>query len=225
MAGEPDPSAGPAGDSGSGGTGAGAAEAGVAPGAPGDAGAPDPGAPRDPWRRMARRVAYENAWITLHHDDVIRPDGRPGIYGVVHMKNAAIGVVAIDDAGRVLLVGQWRYTLGSYSWEIPEGGGPLGTSELESARRELAEETGYRAAAWRELIRFATSNSITDEEGVLYVATGLQPGQAHPEGTEELAIRWVPLAEALAMIERGEITDAMSQIGLLRVALERTSRT
>jgi 8-oxo-dGTP pyrophosphatase MutT (NUDIX family) len=177
-----------------------------------------------PWTRRGRRVAYENAWITVYHDDVLRPDGTPGIYGVVSFKTRAVGVVPIGEDGRLLLVGQYRYTLGADSWEIPEGGVPFDEDPLDGARRELAEETGYTAAEWRDLGPFATSNSITDETGRLFVATGLTAGEPHPDGTESLTTRWLTLDEAVAMVERGEITDAMSQIALLRVALERQRR-
>ena len=179
------------------------------------------GGPRNPWRRIAVGVPYENPWIRVEHHDVIRPDGQPGIYGLVRFRNAAVGVVAIDDRDRILLVGQWRYALDRYSWEIPEGGVPLGTPLLDGAQRELAEETGFRATDWREVCRFALSNSVTDEEGAIFVAAGLEAGEASPEPTEDLALRWVGLAEAVGMIDRGEITDAMSQLGILRVALER----
>jgi 8-oxo-dGTP pyrophosphatase MutT (NUDIX family) len=175
-----------------------------------------------PWRRYRRRVAYENAWITIWHDEVTRPDGNAGIYGVVHFANLAVGVVVLDDQDRVLLVGQHRYALDTYSWEIPEGGVPFDEDPLEGARRELREETGYEADSWRELIRFDLSNSVSDERGVAYLATGLQEGEARPDETEELTIRWVPFDDALAMVERGEIRDALSQLGLLKVSLERS---
>ena len=175
-----------------------------------------------PWRRHRRHVAYENAWITIWHDEVTRPDGNPGIYGVVHFANAAVGVVALDDRDRVLLVGQHRYALDTYSWEIPEGGVPFDEDPLDGARRELLEETGYEADMWRELVRFDLSNSVSDEQGVAFLATGLRAGTARPDGTEDLAIRWVPFDEALAMVERGEIRDALSQLGLLKVSLERS---
>ncbi len=176
----------------------------------------------NPWRRLARRTVYENPWIRVHHDDVVRPDGSPGIYGVVEFRNLAVGIVALDGHERVLLVGQYRYTLDEYSWELPEGGVPLGESPLDGARRELAEETGYRAAEWRELLRLATSNSVTTEVAVLFVARDLTPGEPDPDETEELELRWVTLDEALAMIDRGDITDALSQVGLLRYAAGRT---
>lgn len=174
----------------------------------------------NPWRRLKRRIVYANPWIEVVEDAVVRPDGAPGIYGVVRFRNRAVGVVALEPPDRVLLVGQHRYTLDAYSWEIPEGGVPEDEDLLAGAMRELEEETGYRAGRWRELLRTHTSNSITDEVAVLFVATELVPGEARPDGTEALALRWVSLVEALAMIERGEITDALSQVALLRLALE-----
>jgi 8-oxo-dGTP pyrophosphatase MutT (NUDIX family) len=177
-----------------------------------------------PWRRRARRVAYENAWITVWHDDVVRPDGNPGIYGVVHFAGLATGIVAIDDEDRVLLVGQHRYALDAYSWEIPEGGVPAAEDALDGARRELREETGVVAATWREIGRFHLSNSVTDEAGVLYLATDLTQKSAAREATEDLTIRWVPFEEALAMTLDGRMTDAMAIMGIQRVALERVGR-
>jgi 8-oxo-dGTP pyrophosphatase MutT (NUDIX family) len=179
----------------------------------------------NPWRRASRRLAYDNDWIELYHDEVVRPDGQPGIYGVVHFRHRAIGVVPLDEAtDRVLLVGQYRYTLDRYSWEIPEGGGRFDESPEEAARRELVEETGYGRGTWRELCRFDLSNSVTDEVGVLFVATDLEQGTASPDGTEQIEIRWVAFDEAMAMVRRGEITDAMTIIALQQLALERAGR-
>jgi 8-oxo-dGTP pyrophosphatase MutT (NUDIX family) len=172
-----------------------------------------------PWTRLARRVAYENPWIRVYEDQVLRPDGKPGIYGVVHFHNRAIGVVPVDEAGGVLLVGQYRYPLDEYSWEIPEGGGAADEDPLEAARRELAEETGYSAGRWQEILRAHLSNSVTDEAAVAYLATDLRPGVARPEGTEQLRLRWVPFTEALRMATAGEITDALSVLAIQRVAL------
>lgn len=174
-----------------------------------------------PWRRTARRVAYENPWITVWHDDVVRPDGGPGIYGVVHFPGLAAGIVVLDDRDRVLLVGQHRYTLDAYSWEIPEGGVAPGEDALAGARRELLEETGIVATDWREIGRFHLSNSVTDEMAVHYLATGLRQGDAAPEATEELEVRWVTFDDALAMTLDGRITDAMTIMALQRLALER----
>jgi 8-oxo-dGTP pyrophosphatase MutT (NUDIX family) len=175
-----------------------------------------------PWRRVSRRTAYENAWIEVLHDEVIRPDGEPGIYGTVHFRHVAVGVVPLDtERDAVLLVGQYRYTLDRYSWEIPEGGGrPDVPPELE-ARRELAEETGYSGGTWRELCRCDLSNSVTDEVAVLFVATDPIPGPAAPEGSERIETRWVDFEQAVAMIESGEIRDAMTIIALQALALER----
>jgi 8-oxo-dGTP pyrophosphatase MutT (NUDIX family) len=173
-----------------------------------------------PWLRHTRTSAYANPWIEVFHDEVSRPDGSPGIYGVVHFRNVAVGVVAVDSAGRILLVGQHRYPLDAYSWEIPEGGAALGELALDGARRELAEETGFEAAEWRELISFSLSNSVTDERGVVFLATGLRSGIATPDSTEELAIRWATLEEVLAEIDAGEVHDILTIVGVTRYALE-----
>jgi 8-oxo-dGTP pyrophosphatase MutT (NUDIX family) len=176
------------------------------------------------FRRRSRRVAYDNAWITVWHDEVARPDGSDGIYGVVHFANVAVGVVAVDAEDRVVLVGQHRYTLDEYSWEIPEGGVPAGESALDGARRELREETGVEAADWREIARLDLSNSITDERAVLYLATNIEAGEPEPDPTEALDIRWVPFDEALAMTLDGRITDVLSVAAIQRIALERAAR-
>jgi 8-oxo-dGTP pyrophosphatase MutT (NUDIX family) len=175
--------------------------------------------PVGPWRRRTRTTAYANPWIEVLHDEVDRPDGSPGIYGVVHFRNLAVGVVAVADDGRILLVGQHRYTLDAYSWEIPEGGVALDEPPEAGARRELAEETGYEAATWRELGRFSLSNSVTDERGVLFLATGLRAGPASPEPTEELEVRWATLDELLAEIDAGQVHDIMTIAGITRYAL------
>ena len=174
-----------------------------------------------PWTRHARRAVYENPWIVVWHDEVTRPDGGPGIYGVVHFRNAAAGVVVLDDADQLLLVGQHRYTLGDYSWEIPEGGVAPNEDPLDGIRRELREETGMSAREWHQIGSYALSNSITDERGLLWLATGLSEGEAAPDPTEDLAVRWVAFDEALAMTFDGRITDAVSIIGIQRVALLR----
>jgi len=176
-----------------------------------------------PWTRRSREVAYDNPWITIWHDEVARPDGSPGIYGVVHFANLAVGAVVLDDEDRVLLVGQHRYTLDAYSWELPEGGVPDGEPAVDGARREVREETGVEADGWREIVRFHLSNSISDEAGVLFAARARTHGAPSPEPTEELEIRWLPFDEALAMTTDGRITDAMTIMGLQRVALDRVA--
>ncbi len=174
----------------------------------------------NPWRTLESRIVYDNPWIRVREDDVIRPDGQPGIYGVVHYKNAAIGVLPIDDEGHTWLVGQYRYTLNAYSWEIPEGGGAEGEDSLEAAKRELREETGLEARVWRTLGVTHLSNSVSDERGIIFLATDLIQGEAEPEGTEKLELRRVKFDEALRMVLEGEITDSMSVVAILRHALE-----
>jgi 8-oxo-dGTP pyrophosphatase MutT (NUDIX family) len=175
----------------------------------------------NPWVRRSRSTPYENDWIVVHHDDVLRPDGTPGIYGVVHFRSRAVAAVVLDEQDRLLLVGQYRYTLDRYSWEIPEGGSPLAEAPLDGIKRELAEETGYEAASWRELLRFTVSNSVTDETGIAFVATDLTPGPSEPDATEALQIRWVDFDEATAMIAAGQISDLISQAAILQLARER----
>ena len=175
----------------------------------------------NPWTTRGSRPVYENPWISVREDQVDRPDGRPGIYGVVHFKNKAVGVLPVDVDGNVWLVGQFRYPLGSYSWEIPEGGGPEGEDPEATARRELREETGLVADHLELLAVSHLSNSVSDEVAYLYRATGLTPGESEPEGTERLQVRRFPWPEAWAMLRDGRITDAMSQIVLLHEAVRR----
>ena len=172
----------------------------------------------NPWQTLQSSVRYENPWIAIRHEEVITPAGTPGIYGVVSFKNKAVGVIPIDADGNTYLVGQYRYPLDEYSWEIPEGGSPLGTDPLESAQRELREETGLEARRWTRIARIHTSNSATDEEGFLYVAEDLVQGPHEPEETEELRVWKLPLAEAVGMAMTSRITDALSVSGLLIVA-------
>lgn len=178
----------------------------------------------NPWRTLSSRSIYQNPWITVREDQVIRPDGQPGIYGVVHMNQKAIGVVPIDDEDHVYLVGQYRYTMEQYSWEIPEGGCPDGETPLQAAQRELLEEAGLEAAQWEEIGIAHLSNSVTDEEATLFLATDLIQREAQPEGTEKIEVLRVPFAEALRMAREGEITDSLSLIGIFQVAMRRGMR-
>lgn len=173
---------------------------------------------RNPWKKLGSRPLYATPWFSVRCDDVIRPDGQRGTYSVVHAERIAVGVVPLWDDGTVTLVGQWRYPLGEYSWELPEGGGDLDRSPLEAARMELREEAGIEARSWAYLGRCHTSNCWTDEVGHLFLARDLVQGAPEPGGDEELATRRVAITEAIAMAADGRITDAISVMGLFRLA-------
>lgn len=174
---------------------------------------------KNPWTTLTAKPQYENPWIRVIEHDVLNPKGDPGIYGVVRFKNLAIGVLPIDDDGCTVLVGQYRYPLDVYSWEIPEGGGARDVDPLDSARRELVEETGLSAAKWHRFLEMHLSNSVSDEHAICYLAWDLTQGAAEPEDTEQLALRRVRFAEAVRMAMDGEITDAMAVASLLKAQL------
>ncbi len=173
---------------------------------------------KNPWVILDTHSIYENAWISIKEDQVLNPTGKPGIYGVVHFKNKALGIIPLDEQGNTWLVGQYRYPLDEYSWEIPMGGGVIGVDILDSAKRELKEETGLSAKKWTNIARIHTSNSVTDEEGFVFLAEDLTEGETEFEETEDLQIRKLALSEALSMVMNGEITDSLSVAGILKVA-------
>lgn len=172
---------------------------------------------KNPWKVLASRVVYENPWILVREDSVIHPSGQPGIYGVIHYKHRALGVIPVDAEGYTYLVGQYRYPLEAYSWEIPEGGGKLTEDPIKEIQRELLEETGLSARYWQLILRMHLSNSVSDEEALVYLAWELSVGEAQPDPSEALQVKRLPLLEAIEMVHRGEITDSLSVAGLLRV--------
>ncbi|MGI9262550.1 MAG: NUDIX domain-containing protein [Woeseiaceae bacterium] len=172
------------------------------------------------WKRLSSQVVYDNPWITVFDEQVINPAGGENQYGRVHFKSKAIAIVPIDAEGNTWLVGQDRYTTGKYSWEVPMGGSDPGEKPADAAQRELKEETGLTAGALEPIMRLHTSNSITDEEGFVFVATALREGEPEFDEMEVLKIRKLPLTDAVDMVRRGEITDAISIAALLRIRLQ-----
>lgn len=173
----------------------------------------------NPWKVLHSKKIYDNNWISLTEHEVINPSGGEGIYGEVHFKNIAIGILPLDENYDTWLVGQYRFPLQAYSWEIIEGGGPLGVDPVESAKRELAEESGLSAQKFTEIQRIHLSNSVSDELGIIYLAQGLQLGQSAPEETEELVLRKLPFKEAYQMVMEGSITDSMSVAAILKTKI------
>jgi 8-oxo-dGTP pyrophosphatase MutT (NUDIX family) len=179
---------------------------------------------QNPWTTLSTEDIYENPWIKVEHHQVLNPAGGKGIYGKVHFKNKAIGIVALDHEQNTWLVGQHRYTLNEWSWEIPEGGGPLHVDVLESAKRELKEETGLEAEKWAMILRAHLSNSVSDEEGFVFLAEGLREGTQNLEATEADMKLWkLPFKDAYQMVLDGKITDSLSVMGILKVALMQRS--
>jgi 8-oxo-dGTP pyrophosphatase MutT (NUDIX family) len=173
---------------------------------------------QNPWQKISSQEVYDNPWINVQHHNVIKPNQESGVYGVVHFKFLAAAVVPLDHKGNIWLVGQYRYTLNEYSWEIPMGGGDLNDDILSSAKRELKEETGLIASKWTNLGKLHTSNSVTDEVGYMFLAENLVLGEAEPDDTEILHIKMVTLQEAVRMVMDSEITDALSMVAILKVA-------
>lgn len=179
----------------------------------------------NPWKTTSTRQVYDNPWIEVSHREVITPTGTDGIYGHVRFKNLAVGVIPIDDHDHTWLVGQYRYAIDRYTWEIPEGGCPIGTNPADTARRELIEECGLDCGNVELLAECDLSNSVTDEMAFIYTATDLSPTATDPDDTEEIEIMRLPIDEAIAHVLDGSITDALSMIGLLRLHSARLTAT
>jgi 8-oxo-dGTP pyrophosphatase MutT (NUDIX family) len=173
----------------------------------------------NPWKILTEKIIYDNPWINVTEFDVINPSGGKGIYGKVHFKNLAIGIIPLDEELNTYLVGQYRFTLNQYSWEIPEGGGAHNIDTLESAKRELKEETGLVAEEWTKLLDFHLSNSVCDEHGAIFMARKLKQEEAMPEETEQLVVKKMPFEKAYEMVEKGIITDSMAVAAILRVKI------
>ena len=173
--------------------------------------------PLNTWKTLTSELVYESAWIAVHKHQTINPAGNPAIYSVVNFKNLAIGILPLSDDGYTWLVGQWRYPLNAYSWEIPEGGGPLGEAPIETARRELKEETGIVAKNFKEIMQLHLSNSATDEHAFVFLATQLSFEEAEPEESEDLKVKKVHINEAFEMVMNGEITDGISVAAIFKV--------
>jgi len=172
--------------------------------------------PKNPWKTQSSKVVYDNPWISVIHNEVLQPDGQPGIYGKVHFKNLAVGIVPIDQDGNTWIVGQYRFVLDQYTWEIPMGGCPVGTDPVETARRELIEETGIRAESFEKILELHLSNAVCDELGMAYVARGLTLGESEPDGSEEIVLKKLPFEELYQMVLSGSITDALSCCAVLK---------
>lgn len=173
----------------------------------------------NPWKITGSHVPYENAWIKVTHHDVINAAGNNGIYGTVHFKNYAIGIIALDEQANTWIVGQYRFPFNEYTWEIPEGGGALNQSPLESAKRELLEETGIMAKEWRMIQQLQLSNSATDEVAFLFLATNLSHQQAAPEEGEVLTQKKISFEALYQMVKSGELKDSLTVAAVLKIKL------
>lgn len=174
---------------------------------------------KNPWTTLSSEEKYNNPWINVTEHQVLNPNGNPGIYGKVHFKGNAIGIIPLDEDYNTYLVGQYRYTLNAYSWEIPEGGSPINESCLEGAKRELLEETGILANKWTPIQETHLSNSVSDEFGIIYIAQGLTYHEAQPEDTEDLQTKKLPFETVYKMALNGEITDALALLGIFKTKI------
>jgi len=172
-----------------------------------------------PWKTKYTKTAYESPWIRVDHSEVINPGGKDGTYSTVHFKNLAIGIIALDEDMNTYIVGQYRYPLHTYTWEIPEGGGALKEPPLESAKRELLEEVGLKAKKWDLIQQMDLSNSATDESAYIYLARDLEQFEPEPEEDEEIEIKKLRFDEFYKLILDGVITDSLSVAAGLKLKL------
>jgi 8-oxo-dGTP pyrophosphatase MutT (NUDIX family) len=170
----------------------------------------------DPWTTKSVSQPFQNDWFKIDSYAVIHPGGADGVYSVIRPRRLAVGVLPIEADGRVHLVGQWRFALGRYSWEMPEGGADPGEPALMCAVRELAEETGLRAGELHVILEMDLSNSLSDERAIMFLATDLTPGEANPEPTEVLKRRTAHFTELLDRVVGGHIRDSMTVAAVLR---------
>jgi 8-oxo-dGTP pyrophosphatase MutT (NUDIX family) len=170
---------------------------------------------KNPWRTLSSRTIYRNPWLVLREDRVIRPDGAEGIYSVVEMRPSC-GVVAINEENQIALVGQWRYVHNKYSLEIPTGGSEQDEAPFDAAKRELQEETGLTARDWMALGTIDNSNGVTTDIAHLFLARNLTTGPPVPQGDEQVELRWLPFADAVLSVIKGEITESVSVAAILK---------
>lgn len=179
---------------------------------------------KNPWITHSEKLVYDSNWISLYHHECTNPAGKPASYSIVHFKHLAIGILPVDEQSNIWLVGQWRYPIRQYSWEIPEGGGKPEEDPLDAAKRELREETGLEAGEWTELFRMHLSNSATDEVAILFKAEKLVQKNSMPEESEVLEVRKISLAEAMEKVKKGEITDSLSVSGIMYLWIEKLEK-
>jgi len=172
---------------------------------------------QNPWKTLSSELVYESAWIAVNKHQTLNPAGKPALYSVVNFKNLAIGILPLSKDGYTWLVGQWRYPLNAYSWEIPEGGGPHGEEPVETAQRELKEETGIVARKLEEIMQLHLSNSVSDETAFVFLATGLSFEESEPEETEDLKVKKLHINDAFDMVLKSEITDSISVAAIMKV--------
>jgi 8-oxo-dGTP pyrophosphatase MutT (NUDIX family) len=170
------------------------------------------------WKTTGTKKIYNNPRIEVTEDQIINPSGKPGIYGKVSFKNLAVAIIPLDQLKNTWIVGQHRYTLNEYSWELPMGGVPFSEDPLVGAQRELREETGITAKEWSLLLKMHTSNSVTDELAYTYIAKDLSIGTPEFDETEDIQIKKIALTELLELVMAGEITDGLSVGSILKIA-------